>query len=304
VFRREFDEYCWKGIGHLYRGHQQPRMSRSLIAHNKLYVEPAWTKHKETGHCICLKCCPTKLGPPEHYLYHGTVLKSFDRAAAGWAPKKTNSKDRSWISTAFGYSTSAEKDDDRGPQAWTGWSKWKRSPQPKWKTKACDLPGFTLPKEARPVLDWMVFRHVNYEGVPLEEPGRRIKAKRAKVKRRKAPTLPPELHFLSPAGVREWKKAAKRAPLARNGDRSSITPRWCDVVEVVETKDGPARSTVMASALVWNRLGYYQQPKKIKIWRKRRKPWSKPTASTLASLCLLERRLLDAIVSASSNDPK
>jgi hypothetical protein len=115
----------------------------------------------------------------------------------------------------------------------------------------------------------------NYEGVPLEEPGRRIKAKRAKVKRRKAPTLPPELHFLSPAGVREWKKAAKRAPLARNGDRSSITPRWCDVVEVVETKDGPARSTVMASALVWNRLGYYQQPKKIKIWRKRRKPWSK-----------------------------
>ena len=338
VFRREFDEYCRKGLGHLYRGRQQPRMSRSLIPHNKLYVEPSWTKHKRTGYCICLKCCPTKLGPSEFYVAHKARLSTFERTAAGWAPKKTNSKDPTWISAALGYSDGTEKDDDTGPQAWTGWSKWKRSPQPKWKTKARNLPGFTLPKEARPVLDWMVLRHVNYKGVPLEEPGRRIKAKRAKVKRRKAPALPPELHFLSPAGVREWKKAAKRAPLHHSGEWSlpyvaDFEQHWRATVYVLEAEDGATRRTIMPPAIAWNNVTFALDPvvkmligdivddltpeprqrvrtkfdnplppdeghfgqwisgreistENFTIKRlERKKPWTRPTVSTLASLC-------------------
>jgi hypothetical protein len=297
-----------------------------------------WMTHKKDDpHCICMTCCPTKLGPAEYYLHHGAVLKTFERAAAGWAPKKTNSKDPSWISTALGYGTGAAKDDDRGPQAWTGWSKWKRAPQPEWKMKARSLPGLALPKEMRPVLDWMVLRHVEYKGIPLEKPVRPIRSKRAKVKRHKSPALPPELHFLSPSGVREWKKAAKRSPLPHRGEWSlpyiaDIERRWRDTVEVVETADGPASRTVMPPAPVCNslfapdpalkkliaeivddltptppvrsrtRFDNPETPSATDWWARefktrmsleefmnqqpqRKKPWSKPTVSTLASLC-------------------
>jgi RNA polymerase sigma-32 factor len=240
AFRREFDEYCRKGIGHLYRGRQQPRMSRSLIAHNKLYVEPAWTKHKETGHCICLKCCPTKLGPSECYTSHKAKFSTFDRAAAGWAPKKTNSKDPSWISTALGYSISAEKDDDKGPQAWTGWKAWKRAPQPKWKVKARKTTK-ALPRAAkfrRPNI-----RHVDYKGIPLEAPVRLTKPKQSK---------------------RDLNRASARHQ--REG--------WVPEVPFVFVPIDIDRPTNVPFQIF---LTQRQSERSL--------PWSKPTVSTLASLC-------------------
>ena len=185
VFRREFDAYCRKGIGLLYRGRQQPRMSRSLIPHNKLYTfesrdkagkpsfshEPAWTKHKKTGHCICMACCPTKLGPSEVYVAHRAKLSTFERTAAGWAPKKTNKPGPTWMSVALGYKTDVENDDDKGPQAWTGWSQWKRAPQPAWKVKARKT--IKAPK-GKATFRRPNIRHVDYKGRPIN-PGERKK---------------------------------------------------------------------------------------------------------------------------------
>jgi RNA polymerase sigma-B factor len=147
LFRREIEEYLRKGIGHLYRGRQQPKMSRSLITHNKLYQVPAWTKHKKTGHCICLRCCPAKLWPSEFYAAHSAKIRTYERTAAGWAPKKKNSKpDPVLISVALGYAAAGAVKDKKSkarkgkPWLYTYNGKHGVKPSPRPKPKGLDLP--------------------------------------------------------------------------------------------------------------------------------------------------------------------
>jgi RNA polymerase sigma factor (sigma-70 family) len=188
VFRREFDEYCRKGIGHLYRGRQQPRMSRSLIAHNKLYVEPAWTKHKETGHCICLKCCLTRLAPGDYHVRHQATLGTFIRVMTGWAPKKRNGKDDpKLIDVAFGYEGGAAVKDERGKKRlkgkpWLHTYNGRSGHKPKQKPKTRPVPilpfykpverslnfGFEIARVGRPKARGSCRPHIDCKGVPLE----------------------------------------------------------------------------------------------------------------------------------------
>jgi RNA polymerase sigma factor (sigma-70 family) len=213
---RQIEETVKAELADVAGNRRQPNITWGLLPRNRLYAEPAWAK----------KFKPTVFGPSEYYEKHRALLTSYDRVARGWAPKWTNSADPVFIRIALGYSTGVDKDDDRGPQAWSGWRRWKRTPQPKWKIKARKLPGVTLPKEAKLPVDWMVFRHVDYKGSPLDEPVRKTRVKTTKVARVKAPELPSELSFLSAAGVREWKKAAKRKPLQRIESKPHRRPQW------------------------------------------------------------------------------
>ena len=63
---------------------------------------------------------------------HAAKLQTFERTATGWSPVKEGP---TLISAALGYRDRVEKE-DKGVQAWPGWRKPKRSPQPKWKVKA------------------------------------------------------------------------------------------------------------------------------------------------------------------------
>lgn len=271
LFRDEFAVYRREGIGLFYRSRVQPTMSRSLIAHNRLYVEPSWTKHKKTGYCICVKCCPLGFGFKRD-ADHAAKLETFERTASGWSPA---GEAPTLIALALGYGSGVEKDKEKDEKrrrgkrwlyTYNGYKDIKPKPKPRKKSihlvpfrggmlaeerrglviVARDF-GLKIPSEGKAIVSPRL-RHVGRKGVPLATP---VASYFAPEPKRKAPVLPPDLRFLSPVGVQEWRKAALKTYHRKERRKKWTTPTiltfaslCCSTdASLTQSKPQPATST-------------------------------------------------------------
>ena len=164
---------------------------------------------QENWRCICAKCCPLGFGYKRDE-DHADKLANVRAYSYGLVTCPGGSD--AYRCRLLVIRRGAEKE-DKGLQAWVGWRKWKRSPQPKWKVKARKKikapPGRA--KFRRPTI-----RHTDYKGVSIVVP---VVSRFTPDPERKTPALPINLRFLSSIGVTEWNEGGAqnlcRKPLER-----------------------------------------------------------------------------------------